>query len=196
MTEVGETDESDQRDVGSDSSAAASEVNGAPTGGRPMISQRTALSCAIFVAIAAYVGGAEVAYSDSQKAQLGLVMWAAFQCSTYAELSKNQDEKVRLSQVGHRAGTEFIEAIEKNEISEDEIRSNVPMGVTLRFGGPSADFIIGRVFEGAVNAALDSVIKEDSAGMPLKIEDWIMDDERQAIKAQTKYRNSNCELIR
>jgi hypothetical protein len=33
----------------------------------------------------------------------------------------------------------------------------VPIGVTLRFQGPTADFIIGRVFEAAMGDAYDQV---------------------------------------
>ncbi len=162
-----------------------------------MISHWGVFSCAVLVAVAACICVADVAFSEShQKFRLGRVMWSAFQCSTYAELSKDQDEQARLFQDGYRTGAEFIEAVASKEISVDEIRSGVPIGVGMNLAGPSADFIIGRIFENAMRDAYDSIVREDSAGMPLEINEWVRDDEIKEAKARTEYLKSNCELIR
>jgi hypothetical protein len=46
-----------------------------------------------------------------QKARLGRVMWSAFQCSTFAEMSENKKEQGRLFKVGYKAGRQFLEAV-------------------------------------------------------------------------------------
>ena len=46
-----------------------------------------------------------------EKALLGHIMWSAFQCSTYAELSDYKSEQERLHLVGLNAGRTFLEAM-------------------------------------------------------------------------------------
>jgi hypothetical protein len=44
-----------------------------------------------------------------EKALLGHIMWSAFHCSTYAELSDYKSEQERLHLVGLNAGRTFLE---------------------------------------------------------------------------------------
>lgn len=60
------------------------------------------------------------------------------------------------------------------------------MIVSLTLRGPSADFILGRIFEVALEYSLKDVIKSG---------DKNNSQELQELKAKTKYRNKNCELI-
>ena len=53
-----------------------------------------------------------------EKALLGHIMWSAFQCSTYAELSDYKSEQERLRLVGLNAGRTFLEALKAGQISE------------------------------------------------------------------------------
>ena len=53
-----------------------------------------------------------------EKALLGHIMWSAFQCSTYVELSDYKSEQERLHLVGLNAGRTFLEAMKAGQISE------------------------------------------------------------------------------
>ena len=131
-----------------------------------------------------------------EKAALARAMWSAFQCSTFAEMSKNEKEQMRLFSVGLKAGREFIEAAKKNQISEDAFRSQVPIGVSMLLGGPSTDFMIGRIFANATQRCINSVVKKDRNGFLLPINSWVNDDELKRTIASTKYLTGNCTLIR
>ena len=66
----------------------------------------------------------------------------------------------------------------------------------MSLGGPSIDFMIGRVFENAMRDAFDAVVKTDSRGTALyNPSEWVKDDEVRRIKARSKFVVSNCELI-
>jgi hypothetical protein len=114
-------------------------------------------------------------------------MWSAFECATYAELSGNVEERARLFQVGYDAGRSFLTGIQDRTISEAETQK-APFGVLLVLGGPSVNFMVGRVFESATRCANDAVSRED----PSK---WVPDNELRANIASIKFRRSNCELI-
>jgi len=122
------------------------------------------------------------------------VMWSAFSCATYAELSGDESEQKRLFNLGYAAGAKFLDGINSQTIPEAE-RREAPIGVLLRLGGPSIDFMLGRIFEGANEDAFDRGVKEDSNGLPLlNPSDWA-DGELRIAKARNKFRGSNCALI-
>src|SRR5262245_41234939 len=65
------------------------------------------------------LGSISISFRQSdEKAQLGSLMWAAFQCGTYAGLSGDEKEQARLFEVGLKAGREFLDAINKGQITD------------------------------------------------------------------------------
>jgi hypothetical protein len=137
------------------------------------------------------------ARSEEAKARLGRVMWSAFECVTFASMAGEQEAAKRLFDIGLKAGRDFIEALNRGDISQEEFNKIVPMGVTMlmREGGPSTDFVVGRVYSYAQEDAYDAVVKHDASGLPLDTKDWIMDDGLKKMRAENSYSNSNCELI-
>jgi hypothetical protein len=131
----------------------------------------------------------------AQNARDGRVMWSAFQCATFAEMSGDTKEHERLFGIGLKAGRQFVEAVQNGQISPEAVRSEVPIGVTMYLGGPSVDFIIGRIFENAMGDAYDDIVKRKN-GLPLPTSDWIMDKEARKPDANNKYAKSNCALLR
>ena len=62
-----------------------------------------------------------------EKALLGNIMWSAFQCSTYAEMSDtlvDKSERERLHLVGLNAGRTFLEAMKAGQIPEQALRGS------------------------------------------------------------------------
>jgi hypothetical protein len=131
----------------------------------------------------------------AQNARDGRVMWSAFQCSTFAEMSGNNQEQERLFGIGVKAGRRFVEALKNGQISPDAVSTEVPVGVTMLLAGPSVDFIIGRIFESAMGDAFDSVVKRKD-GLLRPVDDWVQDQEVRKPIAQQKYLQGNCGLIR
>ena len=129
-------------------------------------------------------------------------MWSAFVCAAYAEMSGNKREQERLFNVGYKAGTEFIEGIKRKEAADPNVRiedteaRDAPVAVLMRMGGPTTDFVIGRIFEAATGDAYDKVVKEDSSGALIRDPSKWASKEVRTITAGTKYESSNCSLIR
>lgn len=131
----------------------------------------------------------------AQNARDGRVMWSAFQCATFAEMSGDKKENERLFGIGLKAGRQFVEAVKNGQLSPEAVRSEVPIGVTMYLAGPSVDFIVGRIFENAMGDAYDDIVKRKN-GMPLPTSDWVMDEEIRKPDAKHRYVKGNCSLIR
>jgi hypothetical protein len=130
-----------------------------------------------------------------EKARQARTMWSAFQCGIYAEMSGEREEQARLFDVGIKAGRDFIDAINKKQIPPDVAEREVPIGVNLVFGGPTPDFIIGRIFESASKDAFDSIVTKDN-GIALENSKWVMDSELRKAKAKTQYLKGNCVIVK
>jgi hypothetical protein len=81
----------------------------------------------LLLAAATLAACTTVLNAADEKAQLGRIMWSAFQCSAYAELSENKNEQERLFLVGLNAGRAFLEAMKAGQISEQATRDEVPI---------------------------------------------------------------------
>lgn len=82
------------------------------------------------------------------------------------------------------------------EVTKAEADSNVPLAVMLLLGGPSDDFMVGRIYEVAVGNAYDEVVKDDENGIEMEPAKWRMDEGLKRVIAENKFRSKNCELIR
>lgn len=137
----------------------------------------------------------QIAFAAEEDAKAAMVMWTAFECGTYAEMSGDHERQAALFERGMAAGRQFFAAIEAGTITEKEQYQHVPYNVPLLAAGPSVDFVLGRIFESAMNSAYDDVVKEDMAGLPLRMEDWTDDDQLKRSRAQLLYQRGNCSLF-
>lgn len=136
-----------------------------------------------------------ICHAQEKHPNRGLLMWAAFSCATFAELSGNSGEQERLFKLGYKIGRELLSDIDAKKIDQREFE-NLPVGVKFRLAGPTTEFIMGRIFEGAQEDAFDKVVKEDDHGGiltdPLK---WA-DGELKVLRARNKFQKSNCGVLR
>lgn len=137
------------------------------------------LACIVSLAVA--VSNAEAAV---EKARLARTMWSAVQCGTYAEMLDNGKEQSRLFELAVKAGREFLDAFENGQIPPEVVNTEVPVGVAWLLQGPNTDFIIGRIFENAIRDAYDGIGR------------GIDDKELRKSRAQTKYLQGNCDLLK
>lgn len=130
----------------------------------------------------------EVVYNLTSKeyATMGRQVFSAFQCSSWASINDDQAEAERLFMYGYEQGQKFLGALSAQKIKQEDISSQVPIGVTMLLQGPSEEFILGRIHSAAEEDALDEVFKTG---------DDFNDDELQKIIASNKYRDGNCELL-
>jgi hypothetical protein len=139
---------------------------------------------ALLIALA--LTDAAMAQSSKDYAKLGRIAWNAFECSALASKSKNPQEQDRLFRYGYEQGLRFIDAVRSGDVERQDVSEAVPLAMALRLNGPTADFILGRVFEASQKSAIDSVYK---AG------ETVVSDELQITLAKNEFLNRNCQGI-
>lgn len=110
-------------------------------------------------------------------------------------MSGNNENSERLFKIAYDSGKQFLSALEAGKISYKFAQSNIPIGVGMMLGGPTHDFMIGRIFESATDGAFDRVIKENEYGVILDRLDWITDSELEKSRAKFLYLKSNCDAF-
>jgi len=141
------------------------------------------------------LGIGATAHGVSQPRNPGLLVWSAFECSTFAELAGDKNEQRRLFDLGHRTGVAFLTAVASGTAKEEE-RAQAPVGLLMRLGGPNPDFMLGRIFEGANEDSFDQVVKTNNEGVA--VDDprrWLEGDAR-VQKAKSEFSKANCALLR
>ena len=133
--------------------------------------------------------------SESANADTGRLLWSALQCSVYAEMSQKPQEQERLFRLGYDNGKRFIDGVRSKTIGESEI-NEVPIGVLSAMAGPTTEFVLGRIYEAAMQDAYDRVEKKDPAGKDTPIQEWVLEKDVLAIRAGTEYLVRNCALLR
>src|SRR5215467_5958701 len=154
---------------------------------------RVAMKLKLLLASATLAAGTTVLNAADEKAfekaLLGNIMWSAFQCSTYAQMSDtlvDKSEQERLHLVGLNAGRSFLEAMKAGQIPEQALRKAVPINVLQRLEGPSNEVIIGNIYAAATGQARDYIVKR-------KTGIWGPTEKQEA---KHYYVDSNCILIR
>jgi hypothetical protein len=129
-----------------------------------------------------------VAETSKEYALLGKKVVSAFMCSATARAVEKTESAERLFKLGHESAKVFLEAANSGKINSEDIRSTVPMIVTMRMRGPSIDFIAGTFWEGTVANLYEKFGRD--------CEDCILDDELKAMWMGDQYRSMNCELLK
>lgn len=127
-----------------------------------------------------------IADESKEHALRAVAAWSAFECSSLASIGKNSPEQERLFLFGLDQGRKFIAAHSAGKIKQEDLSNTAPWGFLILLQGPSADFMLGRIFESAQEDALDDIFKTGEN---------LNSDEVQATLAQTKFRRMNCQLI-
>jgi hypothetical protein len=86
-----------------------------------------------------------------------MLSWEAFECSSLASKAGDTEEQARLFILGYKEGLEFIKAVQKKKVTNEDLNSEIPVGFLLRLEGPTPDFMLGRIFEAAQENALEKV---------------------------------------
>lgn len=124
--------------------------------------------------------------SSESLALKGLRSWSAFECSILASKSGDTREQERLFKLGYSEGLLFLQALRDKKITQDHLKSTVPYILLLLIEGPNDDFILGRVYASVEKSVLDDIYNTDGK---------LNSDEIQKIKASSKFRKCNCQLL-
>jgi len=119
--------------------------------------------------------------TSEQYGLMGQKLWAAFECGAFAEHAGRAEESRRLYKIGYDQGTAFVGAYKAGKVDQ-QARNNVPLAVLLMLdGGPTVDFILGRIFE----SAMQDTSKHFTGG----------DDKTQKLIAEQSFTDQNCGLL-
>lgn len=124
--------------------------------------------------------------SSRDFALMGRVAWSAFECSVLASLMKDPPEQKRLFFVGYEQGKAFLDALTSGSIQRQDVYEVVPWGVATQLEGPSAEFMLGRIYASAEDEAMKEVARSADAEQP--------EEARRAV-ARVKYLKANCALV-
>ena len=81
---------------------------------------------------------------------MGQKLWAAFECGALVEYADMPEESRRLYNLGYDQGKTLLDAFRAGKVDQ-QARSKLPIPVLLMLhGGPTVDFILGRIFESAM----------------------------------------------
>lgn len=111
------------------------------------------------------------------------VTFAAFECAALAAFAELPQERERLFAYGYKQGLAFAAAWKAKKVETADIARGVPVGVLLRMSGPTPDFIVGRIYDGAHENALKDVITPEST------------KNSQTVRAKDKFLMQNCRLL-
>lgn len=112
--------------------------------------------------------------------------WSAFECSSLASKSKNPKEQERLFLFGYDQGHRFIAALAAQKVTREDLSTEAPLSFLLLLEGPTADFMLGRIFEAAQKSALEGAHKSGKS---------FNSEEMQEAIAKNKFWKLNCQLI-
>lgn len=113
---------------------------------------------------------------ENQKKNAFLVL-SAFEC---AIVSSNEEEAIRLFNLGLNAGRDFIKfANEDIELYRKKLQSKVPLLWNMTIG-PTPDFILGQIYANRAEHVY---------------EDFSSDEELWKLKKENMFHDKNCALL-
>ena len=132
--------------------------------------------------------GTIFAVADESKdyALMGRATWSAFVCATLASAANLPKEQERLFQFGYEQGQKYIAALKANKITREDASREVPIAMLLFVGGPTSEFILGRMFERATDSAMKNVAEVGGQYVPT---------EQRPLLASNEFTRMNCRLI-
>ena len=128
---------------------------------------------------------AAFAQTSDDYARMSRASWSAFECAALADVLGKTKDHERLFNFGYVQGKSFIDAARKDQVDQKDLNSISPSGFLMLAQGPTADFALGRVFQGAVENALKDVITSETV---------LAEELKQSI-ASRKFSEGNCEIL-
>lgn len=132
------------------------------------------------------VAPAANAQTSKDFAALARASWSSFECASLASKSGETKEQERLFMLGYRQGQQFIAALKAEKIKREDLNREAPLVMLMLLEGPSADFMLGRVFA----ATQDAVMKDI-----YRVGEVARSQQEQMQAAKAKFGKLNCALI-
>jgi hypothetical protein len=143
----------------------------------------TALLSAITCLFLAALTTVSLGQTSEDYAAMGQKLWASFECGALAEYAGKIEESRTLYKMGYDQGTTLLDAFRAGKI-DDQTRRKLPLPVLFMLdGGPTIDFILGRIFESAMQDTSHQLFEASS------------NKETRKIIAGQNFVKQNCGLL-
>jgi hypothetical protein len=121
--------------------------------------------------------------TSEEYAAMGQKIWVAFECGALAEYADKPEESRRLYNLGYDQGKTLLDAFRAGKVDQ-QARGKLPIPVSSMLdGGPTVDFVLGRIFESAMQDTSRQLFEASNNTETRKI-----------IAGQT-FAKRNCELL-
>ncbi len=143
------------------------------------------------ISVIAFLGSFSAALAMDKQDMIdgGKKSWFSYECASLAAISNNDPETIRLSKYAYEQGKIFYESLNEGKIGKNDVESGVPVGVLFAAGGPSVDFMLGRLSESVMNHTYDDIETE------YKSRNGTYNSSEYHVLASEKFREKNCMLI-
>ncbi len=127
-------------------------------------------------------------HTSKEYAAMSRAVWSGFECAALASKINKPDDAQRLFTFAYEQGKTFIAALQAGDVKDDDLRGEMPMivGWLIRDGGPSVDFVLGKIWSEAQDEALKDVYKTGEE---------YNDEKVQMLVARNSFSKSNCALV-
>jgi hypothetical protein len=110
-----------------------------------------------------------LAQTSDEYAAMGQKLWDAFECGALAEYADKPEESGRLYKLGYDQGKTLLNAFRAGKVDQQAI-SKLPRPVSFMLdGGPTVDFILGRIFELAMQETSQQLFEASNNDATRKI---------------------------
>ena len=90
-------------------------------------------------------------------AQSGRAAWDAFQCAGFAAAMHDKEAFDGVFAHGFSSAHRFLDALQKDRIKRVHFKREIPSPMRASLEGPSPDFVVGRVYQTALESAVYAV---------------------------------------
>ena len=144
-----------------------------------MSARLSTIACLFLAAVPTVLWG----QTSEEYAAMGQKLWAAFECGALAEHAGRIEESTRLYKMGYDHGKTLLDALRAGKVDEQASGKLPPAVLFMLDGGPTVDFILGRIFEAAMQETSQQVLGATN------------NKETQKIIAGQNFVKRNCGLL-
>jgi hypothetical protein len=143
----------------------------------------TALLSAIAVLFVVVFSTVLLGQTSEEYVAIGQKLWAAFGCGALAEYADKPEETGRRYKLGYDQGKALLDAFRAGKVDQQAINKLPKPVLFMLDGGPTVDFILGRIFESAMQDTSQQLFEASN------------NSETRKIIAGQNFAKRNCGLL-
>src|ERR1700730_13461223 len=135
------------------------------TRAQAMTARRSAIDALFLAAFPTILLG----QTSEEYAAMGQKLWTTFECGALAEYADKPEESRRLYNLGYDQGKTLLDAFRAGKVDQQAINKLPKPVLFMLNGGPTVDFILGRIFESAMQDTSQQLFEASNNNATRKI---------------------------